>query len=194
MMGRYIVLAVFMLMSLELGAQDGVLSVYYISHSQATNEKALLSALNLAKPMDESESAVFYLANSDRPYIAYVNLPFQGDSFDDIIAEINTKSSHEVYADVDCRKLCEVFDNIDTVQDRFQTIVFNYYIDSMFWDFYRQSVIAKMYYVLDMAGSDRMVMNIYFTEGDEPEIDEKQPFGPGNLCRGYELLPLILYE
>ena len=71
----------------------------------------------------------------------------------------------------------------------------NYYIDSMFWEFYRESVIAKMYYVLGLAENpDYLAMNIYFTEGDTPQIDEAQPFGPNNLCRGYELLPLILYE
>ena len=50
-------------------------------------------------------------------------------------------------------------------------------------------------YVLDMAeNQDRITMNIYFTEGDEPVIDEDEPFGPNNLCDGYTLLPLTLYE
>ena len=58
------VLAAFMLAiaGIGLSAQDKVLSIYYISHSPATNEKALLSALNIAQPLDKSESAIFYLA------------------------------------------------------------------------------------------------------------------------------------
>lgn len=195
MMKRCIVIMVFSVFCACLHAQDKILSIYYISHSSATNEKALLGALNLARPIDESESAIFYLANSERPYIVYVNLPFEGDSYDDIINEINTKSSHEVYAEVDCRKLCEVFDNVDTVREEFGIVSLNYYIDSMFWEFYRESVIAKMYYVLGLAENpDYLTMNIYFTEGDEPQIDESRPFGPNNLCENYELLPLILYE
>lgn len=195
-MGRYCCIMILtMLLTVAAAAQEQVLSIYYISHSSATNERALLSSLELARPLDGSEAAVFYLSNSDRPYTAYVNLPFEGQSLDDIIMEINTKSSHEVYADVDCRKLCEIFDNIDGIQDRFSMIILNYYIDSIFWEFYNQSIIAKMYYVLSMAeNQDRITMNIYFTEGDEPVIDEDEPFGPNNLCEGYTLLPLTLYE
>ena len=195
MMKRCIPAIILSLVCICLSAQDRALSIYYISHSQATNEKALLSALNLAQPLDESEAAVFYLANSERPLIAYVNLPFEGATFDEIIMELNTKSSHEVYPEVDCDRLCEVFDNVDTVRDEFAFVNFNYYIDSMFWEFYRESVIAKMYYVLNLADDpEYAAMSIYFTEGDIPHIDESRPFGPNNLCAGYELLPLILYE
>ncbi len=193
-MKRLILISALILGSMQVYAQQNVLSIYYISHSTATNEKALLANLELAKPLNDSEVAIFYLANSDRPYIAYVNLPFEGDTFDDIINDINSKSSHEVYADVDCQKLCEIFDNIDKVESRFDMILLNYYIDSMFWEFYRQSIIAKMYYVLDLANNDDILMNIYFTEGDEPIIDENEPFGPNNLCAGYTFLPLTLYE
>lgn len=193
-MKRLILISALILGSMQVYAQQNVLSIYYISHSTATNEKALLANLELAKPLNDSEVAIFYLANSDRPYIAYVNLPFEGDTFDDIINDINSKSSHEVYADVDCQKLCEIFDNIDEVESRFDMILLNYYIDSMFWEFYRQSIIAKMYYVLDLANNDDILMNIYFTEGDEPIIDENEPFGPNNLCAGYTFLPLTLYE
>lgn len=191
------VLTAFMLAvaGIGLSAQDKVLSIYYISHSPATNEKALLSALNIAQPLDKSESAIFYLANSERPLVSYVNLPFDGVSVDEIIMELNTKSSHEVYPEIDCRRLCEIFDNVDSVRDEFAVVNLNYYIDSMFWEFYRESVIAKMYYVLDLAENPGyLTMNIYFTEGDTPQIDESEPFGPNNLCMGYELLPLILYE
>ena len=193
-MKRLILISALILGSMQVYAQQNVLSIYYISHSTATNEKALLANLELAKPLNDSEVAIFYLVNSDRPYIAYVNLPFEGDTFDDIINDINSKSSHEVYADVDCQKLCEIFDNIDKVENRFDMILLNYYIDSMFWEFYRQSIIAKMYYVLDLANNDDILMNIYFTEGDEPIIDENEPFGPNNLCAGYTFLPLTLYE
>lgn len=193
-MKRLILISALILGSMQVYAQQNVLSIYYISHSTATNEKALLANLELAKPLNDSEVAIFYLVNSDRPYIAYVNLPFEGDTFDDIINDINSKSSHEVYADVDCQKLCEIFDNIDKVESRFDMILLNYYIDSMFWEFYRQSIIAKMYYVLDLANNDDILMNIYFTEGDEPIIDENEPFGPNNLCAGYTFLPLTLYE
>ena len=180
---------------LGLLAQDRVLSIYYISHSASMNERALLNALNLARPIDSSESAIFYLSNSDRPFVSYVNMPFKGDSFDDIIREINTKSNHETYPEVDCNKLYAVFDNVDKVREDYDAVILNYYIDSMFWEFYRQSVIAKMYYVLDLAeNQDYLTMNIYFTEGDMPEIDDKYPFGAENLCDGYELLPLTLYE
>ena len=143
------VLTAFMLAiaGIGLSAQDKVLSIYYISHSPATNEKALLSALNIAQPLDKSESAIFYLANSERPLVSYVNLPFDGVPVDEIIMELNTKSSHEVYPEIDCRRLCEIFDNVDSVRDEFAVVNLNYYIDSMFWEFYRESVIAKMYYV-----------------------------------------------
>lgn len=195
MRNRSVIVILMMLWPVMAVAQDRVLSIYYISHSTFTNERALINSLELVKPLDESESAVFYLSNSEKPYIAYINLPFEGNTFDDIIRELNTKSTHEVYADVDCKKLCEVFDNIDQVRNEFSMVVLNYYIDSMFWEFYSQSVIAKMYYVLDMAeNQDWLTMNIYFTEGDEPVIDEEEPFGPNNLCDGYTLLPLILYE
>ena len=197
MMMRYYCIAMLLMLSgtLRLSAQDKVLSIYYISHSTATNEKALLNSLELAKPLDDSESAVFYLSNSDRPYIVYMNLPFEGNSFEDIIREINTKSSHEVYADVDCKKLCEIFDNVDKVKNQFGTVTLNYYIDSMFWEFYSQRIIAKMYYILDLYDNpDYLTMNIYFTEGDEPIVDEDAPFGPNNLCDGFTFLPLTLFE
>lgn len=195
MIRRSIVAIFSVIIGVQVWAQDKVLSIYYISHSTTTNEKALLNSLELAKPMDGSESAVFYLANSERPYIVYVNLPFTGDSFEDIKNEINTKSSHEVYPEVDCEKLCEVFDNIDKVRADYGVVNLNYYIDSMFWEFYRLPVIAKMYYVLDLADNpDYLTMNIYFTEGDVPEIDEKDPFGAYDLCEGYVFLPLTLYE
>lgn len=195
MRNRSVIVMLMMLWPVMAVAQDRVLSIYYISHSTFTNERALINSLELVRPLDESESAVFYLSNSERPYIAYINLPFEADTFDDIIRELNTKSTHEVYADVDCKKLCEIFDNIDQVRNEFSMVVLNYYIDSMFWEFYNQSIIAKMYYVLDMVeNQDWLTMNIYFTEGDEPVIDEEEPFGPNNLCDGYTLLPLILYE
>lgn len=194
-MKHILIFTVLFILSLQLPAQDKVLSIYYISHSTTTNEKALLNALELARPMSDSESAIFYLANSERPFIVYVNLPFEGDSFDDIISEINTKSSHGVYPDVDCRKLCDIFDNVDKVRDSFDFVNLNYYIDSMFWEFFRQTVIAKMYYILDLAENpDYLTMSIYFTEGDMPEIDTEEPFGSYNLCEGYEILPLTLYE
>lgn len=192
---RHFLILSLLVIPFGLSGQQRALSIYYISHSTSTNERALLSALELARPVDDSEAAIFYLSNSDRPYVAYLNLPFEGNSFDDIIMEINTKSSHEVYPDTDCMKLCEVFDNVDKVRDEFDVVVLNYYIDSMFWEFYSERIIAKMYYVLDLAENpDYLSMNIYFTEGDMPVIDEDEPFGPNNLCEGYEMLPLTLYE
>ena len=195
MLRNSLVILLSVLLASGIYAQERVVSIYYISHSAFTNERALLNSLELARPLDSTEAAVFYLSNSDRPYTVYCNLPFEGASFEDIIRELNTKSSHEVYADVDCQRLCEIFNNIDSLEDEFSMIILNYYIDSMFWEFYNQTVIAKMYYVLDMAeNQDRITMNIYFTEGDEPVIDEDEPFGPNNLCDGYTLLPLTLYE
>ena len=105
------------------------LSIYYISHSVATNEKALIKALHMAKPVSQSESAIFYMANSEKPLISYIN--YNGVEKDGGLAtiydEIEDKSTHEVYPNVDLDKLCEIFSVIenDKILGKVREIVYN---------------------------------------------------------------------
>lgn len=171
------------------------LNVYYISHSTATNERALVKALEIARPSEYSEDAVFYLTNSDRPVISYWGIPGEGESFQTIIDEIERRSSHEVYPYVDMEKLLEIFTYIEEVRGEYEYVILNFYIDSIFWDYYKETVIAKLYHALELADRpDFLNMNIFFTEGDDPEVDEKYPFGQKYQCVGYEFMPLTLFE
>ena len=114
------------------------LSIYYISHSVATNEKALIKALHMAKPVSQSESAIFYMANSDKPLISYIN--YNGVEKDGGLAtiydEIEDKSTHEVYPNVDLDKLCEIFSVIENERDKYEYVTLNFYIDSIFWKWF----------------------------------------------------------
>lgn len=171
------------------------LNVYYISHSTTTNERALVNSLELLRPSEYSDDAVFYLTNSDLPIISYWGISGNGESFQTIIDDIERRSSHEVYPYVDMNKLLEIFTYIETVRDEYEYVTLNFYIDSIFWDFYRESVIAKLYHALELADRpDFLHMNIFFTEGDEPEVDEKNPFGQKYQCIGYEFMSLTLFE
>lgn len=171
------------------------LNIYYVSHSVATNERALIHNLQLVEPDGDSESAIFYLTNSSRPVIAFYNFPVEGSSLSAILDEIDEKSSHEVYPDVDMEKLLEIFTLVENDRNKYDTVTLNYYIDSIFWEFYKESIIARLYHALELHDRpDFLDMNIYFTQGDTPQFDEKYPFGKKYQCTGYRFTPLTLFE
>ena len=171
------------------------LNIYYITHSTTTNERALIKSLELVRPSEYSDDAIFYLTNSDKPMISYNGFPGEGVLFQNIIDDIERCSSHDVYAYVDIEKLMEIFTSVEQLRGEYEYVTLNFYIDSIFWDFYRESVIAKLYHVLELADRpDFLYMNIFFTEGDVPDVDEKYPFGQKYQCVGYEFMPLTLFE
>lgn len=171
------------------------LNIYYITHSTTTNERALIKSLELVRPSEYSDDAIFYLTNSDKPMISYNGFPGEGVPFQNIIDDIERCSSHDVYAYVDIEKLMEIFTSVEKLRGDYDYVTLNFYIDSIFWDFYRESVIAKLYHVLELADRpDFLYMSIFFTEGDTPEVDAKYPFGQKYQCVGYEFMPLTLFE
>ena len=171
------------------------LNIYFISHSHTTNERALVKALELVRPSEYSDDAIFYLTNSEKPIISYSGFPGEGVPYQKVIDDIERCSSHDVYPHVDIEKLMEIFTSVEKLRGEYEFVTLNFYIDSIFWDFYRVSVIAKLYHVLELADRPEFLdMNIFFTEGDTPEVDQKYPFGQKYQCEGYTFMPLTLFD
>ena len=177
-------------------AQSQSLEFIYIAHDSSTPVSRLSARLqevfNDARS-NEGNAVIFYLANADEPRIVKMNLPDANpQDFEEMLGELNYKSAHEIYAEVDRERIVDLFNETDFLTDdgqpAFSMFTMTYYVNPSFWTMkYNENVIASLYFILDLnrLSSDYFTMEIWHGQDDGLVYDEKDPFGERNLCAGY---------
>jgi len=194
---RFCLVCTLFLISCTLSlAQSQSLEFIYIAHDSSTPVSRLSARLqevfNDARS-NESNAVIFYLANADEPRIVKMNLPDANpQDFEEMLGELNYKSAHEIYAEVDRERIVQMFDETDFILDNgqpaFSMFTMTYYVNPSFWAMkYNENVIASLYFMLDLnrLPSDYFTMEIWHGQDDGLVYDEKAPFGERNLCSGY---------
>ena len=205
-MKRFVVILVAVVaMVLPLVAQNTknkTLNFIYISHSPKTQTDKLIDRLR--SEFDRARSlknpTVFYLTNGRTPVIVQMNTAKDNrKEFGDIIYRLQTVRSHSVNAQTDVNTIMNLFTELNVVDDKgapqYQKVEWTYYIDSSFWKAnYNESIIAKLYWVLDMQSLEAtnfLKVNIYHGKADQITVNKETPFGAKNLCKSmkFKLLP-----
>ena len=183
-------------------AQDKTFEFYYIAHDYSTRVESICSMLEeryeVALEYDDC-AIVFYLPNGDSPFVVKMNLP--GDNrrdFDRLLAELRMRYSHDTYVYVDLPQIVDIINANDFIDDEgnftFRSMRMSWFVNTAFWGMnYNESLIAALYFVLDMDKyQDYVTIDIWDT-GDErirPAI--RYPFVLKNLTGNYNFSFLTL--
>lgn len=202
----YLLMLVLLLGAAQAPAQqksDQDLAFIYVAHDEYTAVQSLIERLKDAYAdainYPESRAVIFYLANAENPIVVQVNTKYDNQQdFTRIIDELQTKRSHNVEPVVDCERIQEIFNADDLIDDSgrglYRSVEWTYYVNSTFWALmYNESVIARLFFVMDMARmieSGYLRVNIMYGESDTLPYDEKNPFGNKALCASAKFLPM----
>ena len=204
-MRRFVVVLIAVVaMILPLTAQNTgnkVLNIIYVAHSTRTQTDKLIERLReeFERSRTSKNPTVFYLTNGRAPIIVQMNTAKDNrKDFGEIIYRLQSMRAHSVNAQTDVNTLIKLFDELNVLSEEnkpmYQKVEWTYYIDSSYWQAkYNESVIEKLYWVLDMHGMEAMNylrVNIYHGSKDRMPIDKNAPFGAKNLCRNMRFNPL----
>ncbi len=200
---KIILLSVLLALPLMASAQYRTLEFFYIAHDYSTRVDAICDMLEekyeSALEFDDM-SLIFYLPNGEQPKVFKMNVP--GDNrqtFDEFIGELRSNYSHDyscLY--IDKPNIIELFNETDFVNDsgqmNFSAVNINWYVNSEFWEMnYNESLIASLYFVLDLERHrDSVIFEIWNTGDDAINVNNEKPFGNKNLTGNYSIhiLPL----
>ena len=205
-MKRFVVILIAVVaMVLPLVAQNTknkTLNFIYIAHSPKTQTDRLIDRLreDFSRARSLKNPTVFYLANGRTPVVVQMNTANDNrKEFENIIYRLQTIRSHSVNAQMDVNNIIKLYTDWNVVDEngalQYQKVEWTYYIDSSFWQAnYNESIIAKLYWSLDMQSLESRNMlkvNIYHGRGDEVKVDKSMPFGAKNLCKSmkFNMLP-----
>ena len=167
---------------------------YYISHTRSSSEATLIETLKSSYPLDESEAALFYLANSERPVVVAANIKnFDTSDLVPIINEINQKSLHEIYPEVDLVTIPDLLAKAGVIGKdgvlNYDMFIMNFYVDTEFLEFNSESIVSSLYYVLDLEQlpAESFSMRIFHNGSDDTKLGT---LSEKNLFSGYE--PVVL--
>lgn len=171
----------------------------YIAHDLETSTEKLVRELNgMQRAARDGVSTIFYLSNAENPIIAYYNVENRqdGDTYREIMGELQERSFHNTSAIVDRDSIVSIFNRIDIENSSFANVIWKFYITQNYWNLYNEDIIASSYFILNIAEwtKPRFSLQLYFSGQEEFHVDEKYPFGVLNLCpklnNAYELLTL----
>lgn len=202
-MKRFILMIIAILfVSAPLMAQNTKkkLNFIYITHSDNTQTSRLIARLReeYSRVLRMKEPTVFYLTNGRTPLVVQINTERDNrKNFGEIVYQLQTMRSHSVNPPTDIKKIMSLVEELKIDNENgaplYSKINWEYYVNSSFWKAgYNESIIAKLYWVLDMQQwekSNYMTLRIYYGEKDPLPINEEAPFGDKNLCAATRFIP-----
>ena len=175
-----------------MGGQSRELVINYIAHDHYND--AILNAVDdifNTSAYNNNRSTYLYLANAENPLILKCDSNHQKE-FEDFRYAINSQLKHNVWPDVDIQKLLELFREDDFLSEsghaRYSYFTLNFYITPSFWSYnYNESLIARLFWDLELPDKTDFVVNIYHPENDGVTYDEEHMFGPKKLNGDYKV-------
>lgn len=204
----------------QLSEEDSIIAVYnakktdpatmdfhfvYIDHEPQPATPATKLCTRIKKLRENAaetgNALVIYLANEDKPFLSFTNLPDpeglhrdHADAFYDIVDEIQNYTSHEVDAEVDMENFKKLiggngtyplFDEVTGVDTmRYRSVTVDFYIGPRFWNLnHNDNVIAQCYMILRLAKymkmypRRRLAFDVFKAKGQELIYQEGKPFG-----------------
>ena len=180
------------LSSLYVWSQDRELQIHYIAHDHF-NESVLKIVDNIFQinASDPNKHVYLYLANAESPFILKCDKDKQNE-FDEFRYAINSQLKHNVWPEVDIQKILELLEDDDFIDEdgapRYDFFSLNFYTSPSFWSYnYNETLIARLFWDLELSGMTDFVMNIYHPENDGVQYDENHLFGPKKLMGDYKV-------
>lgn len=175
-----------------LRAQERELEINYFAHDHF-NESILNALDNLfqTNAFNKNKQTYFYLANAESPLILKVDRDKQNE-FEEFRYAINSQLKHNVWPEVDIQKILELLQEDDFINDfgepRYDFFTLNFYTTPSFWSYsYNETLIARLFWDLDLASKSNFQMNIYHPENDGMQYDDNRLFGPKKLTGDYQV-------
>lgn len=176
----------------------------YIAHDRTTPVQRLSKTLQeiYDGAVKYGHSCVFYLANNESPYIVNVNIGNDNrNDFDAmIIGELQNKLSHGISPRFDLDAIVNMFNSNDYLLSeqelKYISVTWNFYTNEWFWnEGYNESLIASLYWIMDIDKTEELdfYFNVYHSENDKLELDDKLLFGVKNLSNINEGFFLLEY-
>ena len=176
----------------------------YIAHDRTTPVQRLSRTLQeiYDGAVKYGHSCVFYLANNESPYIVNVNIGNDNrNDFDAmIIGELQNKLSHGISPRFDLDAIVNMFNSNDYLLSeqelKYISVTWNFYTNEWFWnEGYNESLIASLYWIMDIDKTEELdfYFNVYHSENDKLELDDKLLFGVKNLSNINEGFFLLEY-
>ncbi len=202
-MKRFVIIIMAMLfVAAPLMAQNTKkkLNFVYITHSDGTQTDRLIVRLReeFNRVLRMKEPTVFYLTNGRAPLVVQINTENDNrKDFGEIVYQLQSMRSHSVNPQTDIRTIMSLVEDLE-IEDTngrptYTKVDWIYYVNSSFWQAgYNESIIAKLYWILDMQqweNANYMSLRIYYGEKDPLPINEEAPFGNKNLCANTKCIP-----
>lgn len=179
--------------------------VYVVHDAETSVGKISTELRNYYKEAASGDRCIIYVPNMSSPLIAKLNVP--GDtvnskeSFNNIIAELNDKTSHNINIKEDIKNILDIVEENEMINEdgtlAYRSVTFDMYVTSLFWSRkYNERFIAALYFALDIknlkAKKFKINMNVYYSKNDKKFIYNKNmPYGIKNLNSiNNELIPL----
>lgn len=199
---RILIMSLLLTLPMIASAQDKTFEFYYIAHDYSSKVESICSMLEeryeVAMEYDDC-AIIFYLPNGDTPFVVKMNLP--GDNrrdFDQLIAELRMRYSHDTYVYVDLPQIVDIINKNDFIDDdgnfSFRSMRMAWFVNAAFWGMnYNESLIAALYFILDLDKyQDYVTIDIWDTGDERIRIDRRYPFGQKNLTSNYSFSLLTL--
>ncbi len=172
------------------GVKEKDLTIVYIAH---TTNVPLAKLVNMLEEryrggVQFANDVIFYLSNGSEPLIVNVNTAEDnnGDFEPMIIDELWAKRSHDVDPYTDVANLIDLINKNDFVDANgklnYLSVTFDFFVSEEFWTMkFNESIIAKLYFALDINGIKKKNPDLFFNVYRPSEIELKyengKPFG-----------------
>ena len=183
---------IFIFLPLFSWGQDRELEINYIAHDHFN--EAILNAVNdiyNTNVYNSTRKTYLYLANADNPIILKCESGHE-KGFKDFQYAISSQLKHNVWPEVDIQRIFELLKEDDFIDDegnlRYDFFTLNFYITPSFWSYnYNETLIARLFWDLELSDRDNIQVNIYHPENDGAHYDEEHMFGPKKLNGDYKV-------
>lgn len=184
-----------LLVTLSVRAQKD-LEFYYIAHNQdEVSLSVMLDDVRKVARYNSGLKVVYYLANGSSP-LYHVVSPDDGDEYDAFRHELNSRSSHTVYPEVDRKAIIDMFSGgypLKTVGfDSYNKVTFNFCVTSSFFNMgWGDGLIGRLFWEMEMdkLPKGKIAFNIYYPADEKDQVNENNIFGRLRLFGDYD--PLI---
>lgn len=173
-------------LSLSSRAQDCELEINYIAHDHF-NEAILdkVDDIYNISAYSDTRKTYLYLANADNPIILKCDQDHQKE-FEDFRYTINSQLKHNVWPEVDIRRILELLKEDDFIDEngepRYSSFILNFYVTPSFFSYnYSETLIARLFWDLELFDKIDCVVNLFLPELDGVKSGKEHVFGPKKL-------------
>ena len=184
------------------------LHVIYIDHETSTPVTQLCERIRTLRndAIEIDDALIVYLADGRTPHISLTTLPEATDqgrnkpeALYEIFEALQNTNSHSVVAREDRRRLLQLFDEFNFVDDqgtlRFNRVTIDFYVGPSFWALGCEKLISHLFVALGVAQQprDRFAFNIFKPKGSDLGFPKGKPFGDQNVDGINQKLNILEY-